>query len=85
MAFLYQGDEIGLGEGPGHDPPFDRAGRDRFRHPMQWDGSPTGGFTDGEPWLPLVDPAERNVADQRGDPDSFLSFVRGLIDRRGQD
>jgi alpha-glucosidase len=85
MAFLYQGDEIGLGEGPGHDPPYDRAGRDRFRHPMQWDGSPTGGFTDGEPWLPPVDPAERNVADQCSDPDSFLSFVRGLIDRRRKD
>jgi alpha-glucosidase len=83
MAFLYQGDEIGLGEGPGTDPPFDRAGRDRFRHPMQWDGSPTAGFTDGEPWLPLVDPGERNVADQRGDPDSYLTFVRELIRRRG--
>jgi glycosidase len=82
MAFLYQGDEIGLGEGPGAEPPFDRAGRDRHRHPMQWDGSPTGGFTDGEPWLPLVDPAERNVADQLGDPHSQLSLVRRLIAER---
>src|SRR3954468_19769734 len=79
MAFLYQGDEIGLGEGPGHDPPYDRAGRDRFRHPMQWDGSPKGGFTTGEPWLAPVDPAERNVADQRSDPGSMLSYVRQLV------
>ncbi len=61
LSFLYQGDEIGLGEGPGG--PHDRYGRDRFRHPMQWDRSPSGGFTTGEPWLPLVDPGSRNVAD----------------------
>src|SRR5919206_2109167 len=59
-AFLYQGDEIGQGEGPPGETRFDRAGRDRHRHPMQWDGSPAGGFTTGEPWLPLVDPARRN-------------------------
>jgi glycosidase len=83
-TFLYQGDEIGLGEGPGEKHGFDRAGRDRHRHPMQWDASPKGGFTTGEPWLPLVDPAERNVADQRDDPGSFLSLVRRLIAlRRG--
>jgi alpha-glucosidase len=79
MAFLYQGDEIGLGQGPGADPPFDRAGRDPHRHPMQWDSSPKGGFTDGEPWLPPVDPAERNVADQRRDPQSMLSLCRRLV------
>jgi glycosidase len=78
-AFLYQGDEIGQGEGPPGEARFDRAGRDRHRHPMQWDGSPTGGFTTGEAWLPAVDPAERNVADQRDDPGSMLSLVRELI------
>jgi alpha-glucosidase len=77
-AFLYQGDEIGQVEGPPGSR-YDRAGRDRHRHPMQWDGSPGGGFTTGEPWLPLVDPAERNVADQRDDPGSMLSLVRELI------
>ena len=51
-AFVYQGDEIGLTDGPGAEPPYDRAGRDPFRHPMQWEGSPRGGFTSGEPWLP---------------------------------
>jgi alpha-glucosidase len=83
-AFLYQGDEIGQGEGPAGEARFDRAGRDRHRHPMQWDASPQGGFTTGEPWLPLVDPAARNVAEQRDDPASMLSLVRELIAlRRG--
>ena len=78
-AFLYQGDEIGQAEGPAGESRFDRAGRDRHRHPMQWDGTPNGGFTTGEPWLPLVDPERRNVAAQRDDPASTLSFVRELI------
>jgi glycosidase len=83
-AFIYQGDEIGLADGPGADPPFDRAGRDGARHPMQWDATRTGGFTDGEPWLPAVDPAARNVADQRGDPASLLTLYRELIALRGR-
>src|SRR5206468_483301 len=67
-AFIYQGDEIGLPNGPGAAPTYDRAGRDPMRHPMQWDATPTGGFTPGEPWLPPVDPAERNVEAQLADP-----------------
>jgi alpha-glucosidase len=81
-AFVYQGDEIGLADGPGADPPFDRAGRDGARHPMQWDPGPHGGFTTGEPWLPTLDPTERNVADQTCDPGSLLQFYRRLIDLR---
>jgi glycosidase len=49
---------------------------------MQWDGSPGGGFTSGTPWLPLDDPAARNVTDQRGDPASLLSLYRELIELR---
>jgi glycosidase len=81
-AFLYQGDEIGLGDGPGAELPFDRAGRDAYRHPMQWNSSPDGGFSGGRSWLPVVDPAERNVADQREDPGSLLAFWRALIELR---
>jgi alpha-glucosidase len=81
-AFLYQGDEIGQADGPPGESRFDRAGRDRFRHPMQWDSSPGGGFSAGDPWLPVVDPAEHNVADQREDPHSMLSLVRRLIEAR---
>jgi glycosidase len=82
MTFIYQGDEIGMGNGPGATPPRDRVGRDSFRHPMQWDGSPGGGFTTGTPWLPLDDPATRNVAGQRGDAGSVLTLYRELISLR---
>src|SRR4051795_10700160 len=81
-AFMYQGEEIGMADGPGATPPIDRAGRDGARHPMQWDRSASGGFTTGAPWLPAVDPEERNVADQRDDPDSLLNLYRDLIARR---
>jgi alpha-glucosidase len=81
-AFIFQGDEIGLANGPGADPPYDRAGRDPMRHPMQWDGSPNGGFTTGKPWLPLIDPKERNVEAQQADPDSLLNHYRRLIRAR---
>jgi alpha-glucosidase len=81
-AFLYQGDEIGQADGPGGERAYDRAGRDRFRHPMQWDASPTGGFTSGEPWLPAVDPEHTNVEAQRDDPRSMLSLVRDLLTQR---
>jgi alpha-glucosidase len=83
-VFLYQGDEIGLLDGPGADPPLDRYNRDGARHPMQWDAGPQGGFTTATPWLPAVDPARRNVADQRADPGSLWSLHRDLIALRRQ-
>ena len=61
-ATLYQGDEIGQGMGPGGDPPYDRFGRDGFRHPMQWDGTAGGGFSDGA----AVAAADRPGCAQRG-------------------
>ena len=82
VAVLYAGEEIGMVDAPHEilpDPPFDRAGRDGCRTPMQWDATASGGFTTGRPWLPLVDPATRNVADQAGDPRSLLSLYRDLI------
>ncbi len=74
---LYAGEEIGQTDAPAlPGPPFDRAGRDAQRTPMQWTAN--GGFTSGTPWLPLTDAAERNVADQAADPDSVLSLYRRL-------
>jgi len=55
--------------------------RDVARTPMQWDASPSAGFT-GEgvtPWLPFGDHASRNVAAQRDDPGSTLHLCRDLI------
>ena len=80
VAFVFQGDEIGQANGPGADPPFDRAGRDGLRHPMAWDAS--GGFTTGEGWLPVVDPEGRNVELQREDADSLVNLYRRLIGLR---
>jgi alpha-glucosidase len=78
-VFMLQGDELGVEDGPGVDPPLDRAGRDQFRHPMQWDSTPNGGFTSGVPWLPSVDPQTRNVAGQEQDPGSMLHLFRSLL------
>ena len=78
-AFVYQGDEIGMVDGPGADPPVDRAGRDPHRHPMQWEPGTGGGFTTGTPWLPLTDPQRRSVAGQSGRPGSTLELYRELI------
>ena len=51
---------------------------------MAWDGGPHGGFTDGQPWLPAVDPPSGSVADQESDPGSLLAFHRRAIAlRRG--
>ena len=78
-AFIYQGDEIGMTDGPGTHPPVDRLGRDSFRHPMQWEAGGAGGFTAGAPWLPAIDPNERNVAAQDGAAGSTLELYRDLI------
>lgn len=77
---LYAGEEIGQTDAPAlTGPAHDRAGRDAQRTPMQWDATPRGGFTTGQPWLPLTDPQRRNVAEQGADPTSVLSLYRRLI------
>jgi alpha-glucosidase len=77
---LYAGEEIGMIDAPAiPGPAHDRFGRDRQRTPMQWDTSPTGGFTSGLPWLPLVDPGTRSVAAQSADPASLLNLYRRLL------
>jgi alpha-glucosidase len=83
-AFVYQGDELGLANGPSPDPPIDRAGRDPFRTPMPWEPGPGRGFTTGEPWLPLAGSETPGVAEQGGDEASSMTFFRRLIGlRRG--
>jgi alpha-glucosidase len=82
-VFVYQGDEIGMADGPGREPPDDRAGRDRHRHPMRWsDDEPHGGFTTGEPWLPSIPVDGGAIAAQCEDPDSVLALYSDLIAAR---
>ena len=85
-AILYQGDEIGL-EAVVVPPERvrDVAGRDPCRTPMVWGDEEGAGFTAPgvEPWLPIGD-RSRNVAAQRGDPDSILTLTRDLIALRRQ-
>ena len=78
-AFVYQGDEIGLHDGPGADPPYDRRGRDFARHAMQWTPARSAASRPGRRGSRRSTPSERNVADQRGDPGSLLNLYRELI------
>jgi len=92
--FLYQGDEIGLVDGPIEKADVLDAvgarfwpvykGRDAERTPMPWNGEPGGGFTPAgvRPWLPMADPARCNVAAQEGEPDSVLELCRRAIAAR---
>ena len=79
--FLYQGEELGMADG--EIPPdrvIDIDGRDPERTPVQWDGTPSAGFTTGDPWLPIPGSARQvNVAVQREDPRSMLSLYRRLL------
>ncbi len=63
----------------------ERLNRDEVRTPMQWDDSPTAGFTAPGvvPWLPVnQDRVTANVASQRSDPTSLLSLYRELLRAR---
>jgi alpha-glucosidase len=83
--FLYQGEELGLGDGViPPDRVVDVDGRDPERSPMPWqppsNGGPAAGFSTGDPWLPLPPEAEeRNVERQLADPDSVLGLYRRLL------
>ncbi len=57
-----------------------KVGRDNARTPVQWDASPTAGFTTGESWLP-VNPNRSwlNAAAQVGKAGSVFEHYRALI------
>jgi len=59
--------------------------RDNARTPMQWDASPQGGFTTGNPWM-KVNPnyTEINVAQALADPNSIFYTYQKLIRLRGE-
>jgi trehalose synthase len=79
---LFYGEEIGMGENP------EIMGRGSVRTPMQWDSSPTGGFSSARPSRLIARPPNDgyapqhvNVIAQRDDDDSLLQHVRRLITR----
>jgi alpha-glucosidase len=83
--FVYYGEEIGMADGPiPAGRVVDVAGRDPCRTPMQWDASAGAGFTTAaDAWLPINPEAARvNVAAQRDDPRSMLTFYRALLRER---
>src|SRR5580692_6517661 len=93
-AIMYYGEEIGM---ENNDPkskddvldpigklgwPLEK-GRDGERTPMQWNNTPNAGFSKAKPWLPVPLSAHtHNVADERKDPDSVLSFYRKILAMR---
>ncbi|SFF91756.1 alpha-amylase family glycosyl hydrolase [Pontibacter chinhatensis] len=93
---LYYGDEIGMRDVPippdkvqdpqGLNMPDKDLSRDPARTPMQWDDSRNAGFSEAEPWLPLADSYKRvNVAAQREDAFSMLTYYRRLLQLRQQE
>jgi trehalose synthase len=80
---LFYGEEIGMGEN------LEIEGRMSVRTPMQWTDEKNGGFSKARPSRlrrPVVEgrfgPLAVNVAAQRRDPDSLLSWMERLIRRR---
>lgn len=88
---IYQGEELGQLETEMErheltDPPAIRfwpeiKGRDGCRTPMVWDGeADAGGFTTGEPWLPVKPPQLAHaVAQQEAANDSILAAYCDVI------
>jgi trehalose synthase len=77
---LYYGEEIGMAED------LQAEGRMAVRTPMQWEPVRNGGFSTAPPRRLIqrivpdgYGPDNVNVADQKRDPDSLWTFVRGLI------
>ena len=90
---MYYGEELGMRNVPiapdkVQDPaeknePGIGQGRDPERTPMPWDGSPKGGFTTGEPWLPLGEEHVLvNVEALEKDAGQMLRFYQRLIAMR---
>ncbi|MQY04900.1 alpha-amylase family protein [Actinomadura macrotermitis] len=79
---LFYGEEIGMGEN------LEEEGRNAVRTPMQWRPGPGAGFSTADPSrfpAQLVEgeygPDRVNVASQRRDPASLLSWIQLLIGR----
>jgi len=87
---MYYGEELGMEDVPIPpelvQDPFEKnvpgigVGRDPARTPMRWTGDNYGGFTSGQPWLPIGQNLARcNVESEAADPSSMLSLCRRLL------
>jgi alpha-glucosidase len=93
-SFFFAGDELGTERAKippeAVQDPFEKLvpgfglNRDPERVPMRWDGSRNGGFTTGEPWLPMGHPNPRNGSNMEKDGHSILHLYRQLISLRKQ-
>ncbi len=78
---LYYGDEIGMGDN------IDLFDRNGVRTPMQWEGTPSAGFSQADPakfynpviQAPPYSPGEVNVAAERLDPGSLYHAIRKMV------
>jgi alpha-glucosidase len=88
--FFYAGDELGMEQVPIPSDritdPFEKLlpgyelNRDPERVPMRWDAGKSGGFSEGNPWLPMgPDVEQRNVEALRADERSLLWLYKRLI------
>jgi maltose alpha-D-glucosyltransferase/alpha-amylase len=81
---IYYGDEIGMGDN------VDLSDRDGLRTPMQWEATPSAGWSAADPnrfYQPVIEdsvhgPDAVNVADQQADGESLLNWMRNLISAR---
>ncbi|MDO9383551.1 MAG: alpha-amylase family glycosyl hydrolase [Hyphomicrobiaceae bacterium] len=90
---IYNGDELGMPlaeirPDQVQDPlelnvPGLGLGRDAVRSPMPWDSTAQAGFSEREPWCPLIgDWQIRNVAALDQEPGSILNLYRRLLNLR---
>ena len=83
-AFVYQGEEIGMVDGPGAAAAARPLRPRRLPGPDAVDGRAVRRLTNGEPWLPPADPEVRNVEGEMADRGSILHLFHELIAlRRG--
>ena len=62
-----------------------QTGRDNARTPMQWDDSPHGGFTTGEPWLQVNPNYETiNAKAELSDAEGIFHYYRKMLQLRKQ-
>ena len=90
---IYNGDELGMPlaeirADQVQDPlelnvPGLGLGRDAVRSPMPWDSSSNAGFSENEPWCPLIEDWQtRNVSELGRDQGSILNLHRRLLNLR---